>query len=145
MKHKKTLKQIGSIAAFLFVCMAFKPLAAQENTKDTTILNKEDVLVMPEVMPEYSGGDGARIRFLQENLKYPMEARKAGLEGRVVVGFVVEPDGRLSNFEIVQSVAPILDKEALRVVQLMPKWKPGKLHGKPVRVQYQLPITFRLN
>ena len=66
------------------------------------------------------------------------------LQGRVMVGFVVEPDGSISNVKILRSVAPILDDEAVRVARLMPKWKPGKQRGKAVRVQYQMPITFTL-
>jgi len=115
-----------------------------EDTKEEVV--KEDIpFVIVEVMPDYPGGDEARINFLKENLQYPKFAREAGLEGKVYIGFVVEPDGRLTNFSVVRSVAPILDEEALRVVKMMPKWTPGKQRGKTVRVQFQIPITFTLN
>ena len=98
-----------------------------------------------EIMPEYPGGEEARIKFLQDNLVYPKIAREIGLEGKVWIGFVVEKDGSLSNFTVVKEVAPVLDNEALRVVKMMPKWTPGKQRTKTVRVQYQIPITFKLN
>ena len=115
-----------------------------EDTKEVEV--KEQVpFVVVEIMPDFPGGDEARIKFLQEHLQYPKFAREAGLEGKVFVGFVVEPDGRLTNFSITRGVAPILDDEALRVVKMMPRWIPGKQRGKSVRVQFSLPITFTLN
>ena len=109
------------------------------------VIEAEDApLIFVEIYPEYPGGDDARIKFLSENLIYPKIAREIGLEGRVFVRFVVEKDGRLTNFEIARSVAPVLDNEALRVVKLMPNWTPGKQRNKTVRVQYQIPITFSL-
>ena len=113
--------------------------AAVEEVKEA------EIFVIVEVLPEYPGGDEARIKFMKENLVYPKWAREAQLEGRVMVGFVVEPDGRLTNFSIVRSVAPVLDEEALRVAKMMPRWVPGKQRGKAVRVQFQIPITFTLN
>jgi len=101
--------------------------------------------VIVETMPEYPGGDEARIKFLAENLVYPQEAKEKKIEGRVFIGFVVEIDGSLTNFSVVRSIHPLLDKEALRVVKLMPKWIPGEQRGKPVRVQFQIPVTFTLN
>ena len=98
-----------------------------------------------EVLPEFVGGDEARIKFLQENLVYPKVAREIGIEGKVIVEFVVEPNGTLSNFKVARGAAPALDEEALRVAKLMPKWKPGKQRGKEVRVRYTMPITFTLN
>jgi len=115
-----------------------------EDTKVEVVVEAE-IFVIVEILPEYPGGDEARIRFLQENLVYPKFAREAQLEGKVYIGFVVEPDGRLTNFSVVRSVAPILDEEAMRVVKMMPKWNPGKQRGRAVRVQFQVPITFTLN
>jgi len=115
-----------------------------EDTKEEEV--KEQVpFVIVEVMPDFPGGDAARIKFLQENTKYPPFAREVGLEGKVWISFVVEPDGRLTNIEVYRGVAPILDEEALRVVKMMPKWTPGKQRGKNVRVAFRLPITFTLN
>ena len=97
-----------------------------------------------EVYPEFPGGDDARIDFLHKHLNYPQSAREAGLEGIIFVEFIVEKDGRLTNFSITRGVAPVLDNEVLRVLKMMPKWKPGQQRGKAVRVQYQMPVTFAL-
>ena len=114
--------------------------------EDTTRLNDDEYICsIVETMPEYIGGDEARVKFLQKNLVYPEEARKKGIEGRVMVAFVVEVDGSLTNFKILRSVHPLLDEEALRVVKMMPKWIPGEQKGKPVRTQFQIPITFQLD
>ena len=95
-----------------------------------------------EIYPEFPGGEEACVRFLQENIVYPASARTAGIDGQVYIGFIVEKDGRLTNLTILRSASPVLDNEVLRVVKLMPKWKPGQQHGKAVRVQFQLPVTF---
>ena len=97
-----------------------------------------------EVLPEYPGGMEAMMKFVSENIKYPAEAHTKGIQGRVLISYVVEKDGSLSNIHVVRSVDPLLDAEALRVANLMPKWKPGKQGGKPVRVKFVLPVTFKL-
>ena len=97
-----------------------------------------------EQMPEFPGGTAELMKFLSTNMKYPDEATKAGQEGRVIVSFVVEPDGRVTNARVVKSVAPLLDAEALRVIGLMPRWEPGRQNGEAVRVKYTIPVTFRL-
>ena len=143
---KTTFLPIGVIAVFLFVCMVSQPLKAQKIIQDTTV-QKEDVIIGKEVIdqpPEFPGGESARRKFLIENVNYPREAKKNNQQGRVMVGFVVEKDGRLTNFTIQESATPLLDAEALRVAKLMPKWIPGKLRGKLVRVQFQMPLTFTL-
>jgi protein TonB len=113
---------------------------------ENTVIEKAEEIpfVVVEEMPEFPGGEEALYKFLSENTVYPPFARTAGIEGRVTIGFVVEPDGRLSNFRVVRSAAPILDEEALRVVKTLPRWKPGKQRGKAVRVQYQIPVIFTL-
>ena len=93
------------------------------------------------ILPTYPGGTPALMVFLQENIKYPEQAEREGIEGRVVATFVVELDGSVSDVRIALSVHPLLDAEVLRVVSLMPNWNPGKNIG---RVCYSLPITFRL-
>lgn len=102
--------------------------------------------VIVEEMPTFGGGDinEFRINYVQKNLKYPDVAAENGIQGRVIINFVVEPDGRVSNVKVVRGVDPSLDKEAVRVVSASPKWKPGKQRGKPVRVQYTIPIIFVL-
>ena len=97
-----------------------------------------------EQMPEFPGGMEALMQFMSKNMKYPDEATKAGQEGRVIVSFVVEADGRVTNAKVVRSVAPLLDAEALRVISLMPRWEPGRQNGEAVRVKYTIPVTFRL-
>ena len=98
-----------------------------------------------EQMPEFPGGHKELVNFISSNLQYPAEACRAKTQGKVVVTFVVEPDGSVTNVGIAKGVAKILDDEAIRVVSMSPKWKPGKIGGKPVRVQYNLPITFKLD
>lgn len=96
-------------------------------------------------MPEYPGGPNALVKYVQNNLKYPESAKKNKQEGRVFVGFVVEKDGSISNVSVMRGVCEELDNEAVRVVKTLPKFTPGMHGGKPVRVQYTLPIAFMLN
>lgn len=98
-----------------------------------------------EEMPEFPGGINECLKFLGTNIKYPLEAQKAGVQGRVIVQFIVEKDGTISNPKIVRGVNPDLDGEAIRVVSIMPTWEPGRQKGQPVRVKYTIPVTFRLN
>ena len=98
-----------------------------------------------ENMPEFPGGTPEMMKFLSTNVKYPEEAYSKGIEGRVMVKFIVEKDGSISNVKVVKSVSEALDAEAVRVVESMPKWKPGKQNGQLVRVFYTIPITFRLS
>ncbi|UKK63077.1 TonB family protein [Prevotella communis] len=98
-----------------------------------------------EQMPSFPGGKEALMKFISENVKYPKEAEEKGLQGRVVVRYIIEKDGSISEVEIVKSVNEYLDAEAIRVVNAMPKWKPGKQKGEPVRVKFTLPVTFRLS
>ena len=97
-----------------------------------------------EQMPHFPGGAASLMRYLSENIRYPIQAQMEGISGRVVVSFVVEPDGTFSDLRVIRSVDPILDKEALRVVRDMPRWIPGKQDGKPVPVRYNVPVSFRL-
>ena len=98
-----------------------------------------------EQMPEYPGGTGELMKYLSANVKYPAEASKKGIQGRVIVQFVVEKDGTISKAKVVNNADEQLKEEAIRVVEAMPKWNPGKQNGKEVRVKYTLPVTFRLN
>lgn len=100
---------------------------------------------MVEQQPSFPGGAGALNRWLAENVKYPARAAEEGIEGRVIVQFIVGTDGSITNARVVRSVNQYLDKEALRVVSVMPRWKPGMQDGKPVRVRYTVPVTFRLS
>ena len=97
-----------------------------------------------EEMPQFPGGMGEAMKFLAKNMKYPVAAQQAKIEGRVIVQFVVEKDGSVSDVKVMRGVSPELDAEAIRVVSMMPKWIPGKQRGKAVAVKYTMPIMFRL-
>ncbi len=97
-----------------------------------------------EEMPSFPGGQAALMQFLSSNIKYPVVAQENGVQGRVIVGFVVEKDGSITDVKVMRSVDPSLDREAQRVVKAMPKWKPGKQNGSAVRVKYTVPVVFRL-
>ena len=97
-----------------------------------------------EEMPSFPGGQGALMSYLASNIKYPVVAQENGVQGRVIVSFVVERDGSISDVRVARSVDPSLDREAQRVVKSMPKWKPGKQNGSAVRVKYTVPVVFRL-
>ena len=97
-----------------------------------------------EELPAFPGGEVVLMRFLSDNMKYPKVARESGIQGRVVVQFVVGSDGSICNAKVIRGIDPYLDKEALRVVSVMPRWKPGMQKGKPVSVQYTMPLMFRL-
>ncbi|NCC09493.1 MAG: energy transducer TonB [Bacteroidia bacterium] len=105
----------------------------------------EDVIhVAVEHMPEFSGGYAALLKYLNTHIRYPVASQERGAQGRVIVQFVVDKDGSISDLTVVRGVDPDLDKEAIRVVQSMPKWQPGIQNGKKVRVKYTLPVMFRL-
>lgn len=97
-----------------------------------------------EQMPSFPGGPSALMKYLSENVKYPVVAQENGVQGRVVVSFVVEKDGHITDVKVVRSVDPSLDKEAARVVKSMPSWIPGKQNGSAVRVKYNVPVSFKL-
>ncbi|MBR0195725.1 MAG: energy transducer TonB [Paludibacteraceae bacterium] len=106
---------------------------------------EEVVFVVVESMPEFPGGQQALFKYLSENVKYPVIAQENGIQGRVICQFVVNKDGSIVDVEVVRSGGDAsLDKEAIRVIKTMPKWKPGKQRGKPVRVKYTVPVNFKL-
>ena len=115
------------------------------------ILSSEDdqtsaqqIFTVVEEMPKFPGGDAELLKFIAKSIKYPVIAQENGIQGRVICAFVVNRDGSVVDAEVLRGVDPSLDKEALRVIGTMPKWTPGKQRGKPVRVKYTVPITFRL-
>jgi len=106
---------------------------------------EEVVFVVVEKMPEFPGGQQALFKYLSENVKYPVIAQENGIQGRVICQFVVNRDGSIVDVEVVRSGGdPSLDKEAVRVIKSMPKWKAGQQRGKPVRVKYTVPVNFKL-
>ena len=114
------------------------------NIEDDSAGDDAPVFFIVEDMPEFPGGESALHKYLGTEVKYPVIAQENGIQGRVYVKFVVNVDGQVANVEIARGVDPSLDKEALRVVKAMPKWKPGKQRGKAVRVSYTVPINFVL-
>ena len=105
----------------------------------------EDVIhVRVEIMPEFPGGTAALMKYLSSNIKYPTISQETGSQGKVIVQFVVDKDGSITNPTVVRGVDAYLDKEAIRVISGMPKWKPGVQNGKKVRVKYTVPVMFRL-
>jgi protein TonB len=105
---------------------------------------KDDVLTIADVKPSYEGGEAAMMKYLNKYIKYPAVARENGIKGTVFVKFVVEKTGEVTDVSVAKGVHPTLDAEASRVVKSMPKWTPGKQSGKPVAVQYTLPVKFEL-
>ncbi len=120
------------------------PTAIGTFTPDTPETHN-DAFNVVEQMPEFPGGAVEMMKFLNENVKYPEAAEKTGTQGRVIVQFIVEADGSITNVKVVKNVSEEIDAEAVRVINAMPKWKPGSQSGKPVRVKYTIPVTFRLS
>lgn len=142
---------VGSWIDVMYV--GFKTVSMQVTkanaSKLSFVMEKENasngkVFDVVEQMPQFPGGMPALMKWLQDNMKYPKEAQDAKQQGRVIVSFVVEKDGSITNVRVVKSVAPALDEEAIRVVKAMPKWNPGMQNGEPVRVNYTVPISFQL-
>ena len=107
-------------------------------------VEEQQIFQVVEEMPEFPGGMGECMKFLGKNIKYPQISQENGVQGRVIVQFVVNQDGSIVDPQVVRGVDPYLDKEALRVISMMPKWKPGKQRGKAVRVKFTVPVMFRL-
>ena len=106
--------------------------------------NEDVVFMVVEKMPVFPGGDAELFAYLSTNIRYPAEARETKSEGRVICSFVIEKDGSINEVEVVKSVSPSLDEEAVRVISAMPNWTPGEQRGQQVRVKYTLPINFKL-
>lgn len=123
-----------------------KPQALTEQTDEVVYENSEnqEVFDIADTMPEFQGGMSELMKYLENNIKYPTIAQKNGTQGRVIVKFVVNQDGSIVDPVVMRSVDPDLDKEAIRLISSMPKWKPGRIDNKNVRVRYTLPVTFKL-
>lgn len=101
-------------------------------------------LTKAEKMPSYPGGEAAMQKFIRENLKYPEDAQRAGIQGRITTQFIVTAEGQIENIRIIRGISPSCDAEVVRVIKAMPKWIPGQENGKDVAVYYALPILYRL-
>lgn len=133
----KTIKWMFLIYGFL--CLLAFPVNAQENAA------KQETNSEADEMPEFKGGQEALFKFMQNNIVYPEEAKKNGVQGKVFVSFVIDESGVVTSPKVERSINSDLDKEALRVVKLMPEWVSGKKDGKPVKVSMTLPIMFALD
>ena len=116
----------------------------QVQVDEDTLENGEQVFRVVEVMPKFPGGDAELLKFIAKNVKYPQESQNKGEQGRVICSFVVTKDGTLTNYKVIRGISPALDQEAVRVLQMMPRWTPGTQRGEPVAVKYTVPITFKL-
>lgn len=121
-----------------------KPLNMQAESQLVTQDGTEKNTDIDDELPSFPGGDAKLREWIKKNMKYPSYAKNNGIEGQVLVVFIVEKDGSISNAEVSWGVDPSLDQEALRIVNKMPKWKPGTQNGVAMRVKYRLPITFTL-
>ena len=108
-------------------------------------ISQPDVFDKVDEAPQFPGGMAGMMQYLSSNIRYPEDAREAGTQGRVIVSFIIEKDGSISNAKVAKSTYSSLDEEALRVVSAMPNWTPGKQYGQPVRVKYSVPVSFRLS
>lgn len=136
----KTRKNVSLKVALTMLVLLFSFMTSTAQTKKNDM-----VFDVVEEMPQFPGGQIAMMKYIMENMKYPKQAMKEGIQGRVTVRFIVEKDGSISDVRPILSVHPLLNKEAVRVVESMPKWTPGKQNGKPVRVRFNLPVMFKLN
>ena len=132
--------KLVSLFIALFLCL---PLFAQKESIPR--IDSEGVYLVPDEMPKFPGGMQAMMKYLSTNVKYPVEAQKKGVSGRVIIQFVVMEDGSLGQEKVVRGVDPLLDEEALRVVKAMPKWTPGVADGKTVKVRFTIPVMFSLS
>jgi len=128
------------VGLFLVVGWSFQGHA---QTNDA-LVDDDKIYDVVDVTPEFPTGDAARIRYLNRSLKYPKKARDAGIKGTVIVRFIVEKDSTITNVEIERGRQKLLDEEAIRLVQAMPKWSPGEINGVPVRTRVKMPIKFTL-
>lgn len=118
----------------------------EEPVEEVVVVEDENkIFTVVEQQPEFEGGYEAMMNFIRKNMRYPASARRMGIEGTVYVSFVVSKDGSISEVQVVRGISADCDKEAMRVVSMMPPWKPGRQNGKPVFVRFVLPIKFKLN
>lgn len=125
----------------LMACFGLTTVSAQ---KTVVAKKNQQVFDVVEKMPEYPGGSAALFEYLSTNVKYPVDAEKQKIQGRVLVTFVVNTDGSITDIEVVKKAFPSLDAEAVRVISGMPKWIPGEQKGQKVRVKYTVPLSFNL-
>ena len=128
----------------IMALMALFGLTTMSAQKTVVAKKNQQVFDVVEKMPEYPGGQAALFEYLSTNVKYPVDAEKQKIQGRVLVTFVVNTDGSITDIEVVKKAFPSLDAEAVRVISGMPKWIPGEQKGQKVRVKYTVPLSFNL-
>ena len=128
----------------IMALMALFGLTTVSAQKTVVAKKNQQVFDVVEKMPEYPGGQAALFEYLSTNVKYPADAEKQKIEGRVLVTFIVNTDGSITDIELVRKAFPSLDAEAVRVISGMPKWIPGEQKGQKVRVKYTVPLSFHL-
>lgn len=136
------MKKVLFVLALLL--SAHTAMHAQSNQNTERNASDEKIFDVVEQPPSFPGGQAALMSYLSKSVKYPQEALKDNVQGRVIVGFIVEKDGSVSNAKIIRSVDSALDKEAIRIVMSMPKWTPGRQNGRNVRTKYNVPVNFKL-
>ncbi len=142
--HKTKFLKLTTILPILLMSVYF--VSCGSNKKITKEKDNDDtIFTVVDQLPEFPGGSSGLSNFIVKTVRYPMEAKKNGVQGRVFVSFVVEKDGSISNVKIARGVDPLLNEEAARVIKIMPKWSPGLKKHKPVRVKYTIPINFSLH
>ncbi len=140
-------QDVATVDARTSATQVVEKQAKAKKTKTVTPQNTKEnmaVEVNPDKMPEFPGGNEGLAEWLSKNTKYPKEAQTNKEQGLVIVRFVVGKDGKATDAKVVRSISPSLNKEALRLIEAMPRWKPGEKDGQPVAVRFTLPITFRL-
>jgi TonB family protein len=147
MKINFPFRKLKILMILSLTILVYEPFAKSEcieylGNKAPINTNLQDAFIQYEQMPQFPGGDKAMIKFIKSNLKYPDIARKIGASGTVIINFVVESDGKISNIKVIRGIGSGCDEEAVRIFQLMPDWIPGKNYGKAVNVSYTVPVRF---
>ena len=119
-------------------------LTNNDKVNEKSFTNQNETYVIVEDMPEFPGGEKALLTYITENVVYPEEAKKKNIEGTVYVNFVVNSEGKVQDVATIRGVDPIIDQEAIKVIEIMPEWKPGRQGGNPVNVSIQVPIKFQI-
>ena len=126
------------------IALLLASAAVAQNSATKPAAEKVYNIAMVEQKPEFPGGKAAMYKWIADNIKYPASAVEKSLQGRVVVEFQITADGDIENVRVLRGLDPALDQEAVRLVKSMPRWRPGRNNGQPVRVSYLLPVTFKL-
>lgn len=150
---QKVLANLRIALLLVIFTLFFSDLSAQNGKTRDTIkvkpieqkVKEPEIFVVVEDMPEFPGGTDSMRKFIQANIEYPDSARKHGIQGKVMVEFVIDEEGRLINPKIVKGIGWGCDEEVLRMVRMMPRWNPGKQKGNPVKVRFVLPVKFQFS